>query len=68
MSFNFAINTSLKLKRTTLVCLLLSTLILNLIFAPMTGAVDGLAVVKPETVGMSSERLQRVTKRMQGIY
>lgn len=59
------IHTSLRLKRTTLVGLLLSTLILNLIFAPVSGAVNGLVVVKPETVGMSSERLQRLTKRMQ---
>lgn len=66
MRFKVTTHTSLRLKRTTLVYLLLSTLILNLIFAPVSGAVNGLIVVKPETVGMSSERLQRLTKRMQG--
>ena len=65
MSFKRNLSVSLSSKRAGLASILLATLVLNLVFTSTMGAVNGLIVVKPETVGMSAERLQRVTKRMQ---
>lgn len=65
MNFKEFLSASLRSKRARLSSFVLVTLVLNLLASSGAAAVNGLPIVKPETVGMSSERLQRVTKRMQ---